>query len=333
MTKSRAFAAIAIVLTAGWLLAGTVAGRAAGEVTYGITSATAFSLPHYIAEERGYYAKVGLVVTTYVAGSAAGVLQQLAGGSLNIGQAATDQTLRAIMRSAPLRIVAGASSNAPFRVVATKNIGTWGDLKGRIVSVGGLTDVTLYFLRVMARRNGLADRDYDLLYGGGSPNRLAQLLSGAVTAAVLTNPQDFAALERGFVDLGSVPQYLPQWSQNNLIVDMRWAPRHRSEITAFLRAHIMATRYFYDPDNRADVIAILARHTRTSPQIAAATYELYVKDKVIAPDGALFPEGIAANLDAFIRMGEIAQAPPLAGFIDPSFLAEAVQSVPAPSPR
>ena len=38
---------------------------------------------------------------------------------------------------------------------------------------GGLTDVTLYFLRVMARRNALADQDYDLLYGGGTPNRFA----------------------------------------------------------------------------------------------------------------------------------------------------------------
>ena len=257
-------------------------------------------------------------------------MQQLAGGSLNIGQAATDQTLRAIIRGAPLRIVAGASSNAPFRVVAAKPINSWRDLKGRTVSVGGLSDVTLYFLRVMARRNGLADRDYDLLYGGGSPNRLAQLLSGAVAAAVLTNPQDFAALERGFVDLGSAPQYVPQWAQNNLIVDTRWAPRHRADIIAFLRAHIMATRYFYEPENRADVIAILTKHTRTSPQIAAATYDLYVKDKVVAPDGALFPEGIAANLDAFISMGEITRAPPLAGFVDASFLEQARQSVPAP---
>jgi NitT/TauT family transport system substrate-binding protein len=317
---------IAATLTAAAAAAaGAVPARAA-EITFGITSGTALSLPHYIAEEKQYYAAENLAVTTYVVGSAAGVLQQLAGGSLNMAQAATDQTLRAILRGAPIRIVAGAAANAPFRVVAARNLKSFGDLKGRTVSVGGLTDVTLYFLRVMVRKNGLADRDYDLLYGGGSPARLAQLLSGAVAATVLTNPQDFTALERGYVDLGSVAQYLPHWAQNNVLVDTRWAAAHRAAVTAFLRAYVRATRYFYDPTNRDDVIAILAKRTKATPEIAAATYALYVRDGVIAKDAALSEAGIRANLEAFVAMGERADVPAVAGFLDRSFLAEAVQT-------
>jgi ABC-type nitrate/sulfonate/bicarbonate transport system substrate-binding protein len=310
------------------ILAAAIPARAA-EILFGITSGTALSLPHYIAEEKKYYAAEDLAVTTYVVGSAAGALQQMAGGSLNMAQAATDQTLRAILRGAPIRIVAGAASNAPFRVVAARNFKGWGDLKGRTVSVGGLTDVTLYFLRVMARKNGLADRDYDLLYGGGSPSRLAQLISGAVVATVLTNPQDFTALERGYVDLGSVPQYLPHWAQNNLLVDTRWAATHRAAVAGFLRAHIKASRYFYDPVNRHDIIAILVKRTRTTPEVAAATYALYVRDEVVAPEAVLFEAGIRANLEAFVAMGELREAPALAGFLDTSFLAEAVRGTPA----
>ena len=219
--------------------------------------------------------------------------------------------------------MAGAASNAPFRVVAANTIRSWSDLKGKTISVGGLTDVTLYFLRVMARRNGLADQDYDLLYGGGTPNRFAQLASGAVAAAMLTNPVDFSALEQGFVDLGSVPQYLPNWAQNNILVDTRWAQQNRAAVVAFLRAHIKATGYIYDPANRDDVIAILAKHTRTTAQIAAATYDLYVKQQVIAREAALFEDGIKANFDALVAIGDLAEPPPLAGFIDASFLAEA----------
>src|SRR4029078_8515626 len=107
---------------------------------------------------------------------------------------------------APIKIVPGAASTAPFRVVAAKTIRGWSDLKGKTISVGGLTDVTLYFLRVMARKNGLADRDYDRRFAGGTPARFAQLVSEAVAAAMLTNPVDFSALEQGYVDLGSVPQ-------------------------------------------------------------------------------------------------------------------------------
>src|SRR5262249_35761637 len=125
----------------------------AAEVTFGITSATAFSLAHYIATEKKFYAAEGLAVETVVAGAAVGVLQQLAAGSLNMAQAATDQTLRAVLRGAPIRIVAGAAANAPFRMVAARTVKGWGGLKGKTVSVGGLTDVTLYFTRVMARKN------------------------------------------------------------------------------------------------------------------------------------------------------------------------------------
>jgi ABC-type nitrate/sulfonate/bicarbonate transport system substrate-binding protein len=312
------FGAFALALIA----AAPGCARAAGTVTLGITSATAFSIPHYIATEKKFYDAEGLSIDTIVAGSANAVLQQLAAGSLNIGQAATDQTLRAIARGAPIRIVAGAASNAPFRMVAAKGTRAWRELKGRTISVGGLTDVTLYFLRVMARRNGLGDKDYDLLYGGGTPNRFAQLLSGAVAAAMLTNPQDFVALEQGFVDLGSVPDYLPHWAQNTIEVDTRWALQHRAEVLAFLRVHLRATRYFYDPANRAEVIAILAKHSRTNPDVAAKTYDLYVRQQVIAPDAALFEEGIKANLDALVAMGDMAAAPPLSKFVDASFLAE-----------
>ncbi len=212
----------AIIACALWIFASAAScsAQAPLEITFGMTSNTAFGLAHYIAAENKYYEAENLKVDSIVAGAAVGVVQQLAAGSLNIAQAATDQSLRAILRGAPIRIIAGAASNAPFRVVAAKTIKGWSDL----------TDVTLYFLRVMARANGLADRDYDLLYGGGTPNRFAQLASGAVAAAILTNPVDFSALEQNYVDLGSVPQYLPNWAQNNIITDTRWAQRHRAAV-------------------------------------------------------------------------------------------------------
>lgn len=274
--------------------------KAAAQVVFGITSATAFNLPHYIATEKNYYRAEGLTIDTIVVGAATGVVQQLAAGALNIADAATDQALRAIARGAPIKIIAGAASNAPFRLVAAKGVKSWSDLRGKTVSVGGPTDVTLHFVRIMARKNGLADQDYDVIYGGGTPARYAQLASGAVDAAILTNPQDFVALEQGFVDLGSVPQYLPNWTQNNVLVDIRWAERNRAAILAFLRARIKATEYLYDPTNRDEVVSILAKYTQTSQPFAAATYDLFIKERVVANKAALFADGIKANLDVLV---------------------------------
>lgn len=300
---------------------------AAEKVLFGMTSRTGFSAAHYVAEEKKLYAAENLDVETYAVGSAAGVLQQVAAGSLNIAQAATDQILRALLQGVPLRIVGGAVAMPPFRLVAAKGVKIWSELKGKTITVGGKSDVTLYFLRVMARKNGLADGDYDLIYGGGTPNRFAQLASGAVAAAILTNPQDFIALEQGYADLGSVSQYVPAWAQNNLIVDVRWSAKNAGIVTAFLKAWVQATRYYYDPNNRAEVIQILAKHTKVSPEAATSTYDLFIKESVISPDAELHLKGLAANLDALLTMGEIATIPNIDGYIDLSFLNAAVSSL------
>src|ERR1043166_3041194 len=96
----------ALIVTALLLLGGLASrpAAAASEIAFGITSQTAFSLAHYVATDRRLYEAENLKVETYVAGAAVQVLQQLAGGSLNMAQAATDQSLRAIIRGAPIRI-------------------------------------------------------------------------------------------------------------------------------------------------------------------------------------------------------------------------------------
>ncbi len=129
----------AIIACALWIFASAAScsAQAPLEITFGMTSNTAFGLAHYIAAENKYYEAENLKVDSIVAGAAVGVVQQLAAGSLNIAQAATDQSLRAILRGAPIRIIAGAASNAPFRVVAAKTIKGWSDLKGKTISVGG----------------------------------------------------------------------------------------------------------------------------------------------------------------------------------------------------
>jgi ABC-type nitrate/sulfonate/bicarbonate transport system substrate-binding protein len=328
----KLLAGLLLLLAIGPLVVAPAAA-APVQVEFGITSLTAFSLPHYIAAAKNFYADENLAVDTVVGGAAAGVIRELAGGSLDIGQAATNQTLRAIVAGAPVKIVAGAAANAPFRLIVAKSIKSWSDLKGRIVTVGGATDVTLYFLRTMAHHNGLADSDYDVVYAGGSPDRFAQLLSGAVAGAMLTNPLDVRAVAQGFVELGRVPDYLPHWAQNNLMVNTAWAAGHRAAVVAFLRVHIRATDYLYDPKNRDEVIRILAASTKSSPEVAASTYDAFIRDEVIAPKGALFEPGIQANLDALVAMGELKSAPPLGSLIDPSFLGEATSGATRPEGR
>jgi NitT/TauT family transport system substrate-binding protein len=316
---------LAALICAPALVLGPGSAAAQGKIEFGITSYTANTISHFIADDKKFYQAEKLSVETIVAGSAANVIQQLGGGSLQIAQAATNQTLRAIIQGAPIVIVSGALSAAPFRVVSAKTISKWDQLKGKTISVGGPTDQTLYFLRVMAGKNGLNDKDYDLIYAGGTPDRLAHLISGAAAATVLTNPLDFTALDQGYVDLGAVPQYLPNWAQNNVQINRTWGQSHRADVVAFLRAFVKATDFFYDPSHRDEVIDILAKYTKSDRTSAEKTYDFYIDIKAVPAHGALFTAGIQANLDAFVDMGEMKTTPPVANFIDPSYLAEATR--------
>ncbi len=96
------------------------------EIAFGVTSSTAFSLAHYVAIEKKYYEAENLKVETTVAGAAVGVLQQLAAGSLNLAQAATDQSLRAILRGAsPTRTTICSMAAGRRTVSRSSRPGRW----------------------------------------------------------------------------------------------------------------------------------------------------------------------------------------------------------------
>lgn len=210
-----------------------------------------------------------------------------------------------------------------FRVLGAKDVKTWSDLKGKRISVGGPSDQTLYFFRVMARKNGLADRDYDFIYGGSTPDRFAHLLSNTVGASVLTNPLDFAALDQGYPDLGLVSDVFKVWTQNNIEVNTAWAKANRPAVVAFLKAHIKAINYFYDPKNEASVLAIMQKVTKDNEATAKRTYQYYLKEGVLAKNAELSTAGIQAVMDALRELGDLKQPVSTDDLIDASFLKEA----------
>jgi NitT/TauT family transport system substrate-binding protein len=319
--KSRLFAVG--VAVAGALMSGSTV-RAADQVEFGTTGRSdATLIVSYIAFEKKFFAQEGVAIDWIAAGSAAAAAQQTVAGSLDVSVAASDQTIRAVSQGANLKIVAGSVTVAPFRTIGGKGITDWSQLKGKIISVGGPSDQTLFFLHVMARKNHLADKDYDLIYGGTTPDRFAQLLSGAVGAAVLTNPQDITAMGMGYKDLGSAPDYVPVWTQNNVYVNASWAETHRADVVAVIRALRKAAAFFYDPKHKSDVIAIMSKYSHTDPATAASIYQFYVANHVVAPNADLFDKGIAAVVASLVQMGSLTAPIPVDRLVDASYLAQA----------
>ncbi len=296
----------------------------AAEVQFGTTGKSdATSIVSYIGMEKKLFQANGVTLNWIAAGSAARAVQQTLAGSLDISIAATDQSVRAVAQGGAISIVAGAVGAAPFRVLGQKGVNTWADLKGKTVSVGGPSDQTLFFFRIMARKNGLKDNDYDLVFGGTTPARFSQLASGAVGAAVLTNPNDLMAIDGGYSDLGAAPDYVPVWAQNNVFVHRDWAKKNRATVVAFLKTFVQATDMFYDRANREDVLAILMKYTSTDRSAAERVYDFYQAKKIIMPGAELSEAGIQAVVDSLVEIKELSAPVPMSQLIDASYLAEA----------
>jgi NitT/TauT family transport system substrate-binding protein len=320
MLRSK-FVSAVIAMVMALVAAAPRSALAESALQFGTTGRSdSTSIATFIAMEKKFFEAEKLNVNWISAGSAARAVQQTVAGSLDLSIAATDATLRAVAEGGGLKIVAGTVNAAPFRVVGNKTVKSWSELRGKTISVGGPSDQTLFFFRVMARKNGLADGDYDLVYAGTTPARFAQLMSGAVGAAVLTNPNDILALNEGFRDLGSAPDYVPTWSQNNAFVNANYARAHRDEIVAFLRAYRKAVAYFYDPANREETLDIMIQYSKSDRGTAEQIYKFYMDKGIIARDGAISEAGIQAVLDSLIANGEVKQPPKLADFVDRSFL-------------
>ena len=306
------------------LLIGAGANLAAEPLQFGTTGRSdSTSIATYIALERKFFEAEKLDVVWTPAGSAARAVQQTVAGSLDISIAATDATIRAIAGGAGLRIIAGTVHAAPFRTVGAKDVATWDSLKGKLVSVGGPTDQTLFFFRIMARKNGLAEKDYDLIYAGTTPARFSQLMSGQVGAAVLTNPNDLMALAEGFNDLGVAPDYVPVWAQNNAFINVNWAKTHRAEAVTFLRVLRRSVDYFYDGKNRDEVVDIMAKYAGGDRATAEKIYSFYIDKQIIAAKAAISPDGIQAVIDSLVASGELKTPLKAGDVIDGGFLEEA----------
>jgi NitT/TauT family transport system substrate-binding protein len=300
--------------------------KAADKVEYGTTSRNdATSIATYIAFEKKLFESEGLDIDWLPAGSAARAAQQTVAGSLDISIAATDATIRAISQGANLKIVAGSVQVAPFRTIGGKGITDWSQLKGKTISVGGPSDQTLFFLHVMARKNNLADKDYDLIYGGTTPDRFSQLVSGGVAAAVLTDPEDLMATDQGFNDLGSAPDYVPVWAQNNVYVNENWALSHRNDVVAFIRALRKAADFFYDAKNKDETITIMAKYTHADVATATRIYQFFQDKHVIAPQAKLFNDGLQAVVDSLVEMRSLTAPIAVSDLTDGSYIAHASQ--------
>jgi ABC-type nitrate/sulfonate/bicarbonate transport system substrate-binding protein len=262
--------------------------------------------PLYIGDAKGFFAKRGLELDIITTSSNASMQQQLAAGALDIGvSGGNPDPIRAIARGAPNVVLLIDSIASPYSLMSKTDIKTPADLKGRTISIDSAKGAGRAYLDRILKRTGLKDGDYDLVFEGSTPARLAALKSGAADAAMVSSPYNFYAEEMGFRELVVVSDVVKDFPFADTTANQAWVTAHKELARNYVEAFVEAVDWFYDPMNRDEAIKLATTNTRIKKADVAKTYEFFQRIKFFNRSDAVSKTQLNNIMDVMIGLGDL----------------------------
>ena len=320
MTRTRL---AAILLFCGMMTAPSAdaEARALKKISDGQVSKTAPNWPNFIAVDKGFFRREGIELETVYVGNVANTVQQLVAGSFDVASSTFDTAVRAIANGGNAVMIGGVVTKYPYSIMAEANVTSAADMKGKRIILPFPKDLLTIVWNRWLTEKGVRPEDVEQTYTGATPNRLAALVSGAVHAALLTQPFDFRAEAQGYRKLVDIGAFGKEYGFLTVLARPRWLRENPDTARGYLRAMAAAVDWLYDPANRAEAVEILARETKLDPAIAMQTYNYYVGDlqpfsrKLVIPD-----EIIRSTVKTLIELGDIKAEAATAKYVDLSYL-------------
>lgn len=281
-------------------------------------SASSTRWPAYIAADTGIFAAHGLEVVFVPAPASSGVMQQVAAASVPMGAGSPVDALRAIDKGAPITMLRIESSEAPYEVFAKPSIRSLGELRGKTIMIGGLKDITRFYVERMLTTAGVKYGDFDYVFAGATAQRYAALQSGSIDATILAAPFNFRARKDGFTNLGATPDFTPGIPFSAIVVNVPWGREHKDLVARLLAAYEEGVQRFYDPAHRDEAIDILQRRSRQDRADVEQTYDFFVKLQAIDRNGAINQNTLGEVIRLLQDQGDLSGPPEAARFYDTS---------------
>ena len=303
------------------LMFATTAAHAVETLTMGTTGrGSAQQWPIFIAEKKGYFAENGIKMDLVAAPSSAAVIQQLTAGSVNLGSGGLSDPLRAIDKGAPITLLRIETQVPPYTLWGKPTIKSIKDLKGKLISIGGIKDITRIYLERMLVPNGIVTGQYDLVFAGTTSARFAALSAGAVDAAILVPPFTFKAESMGYTNLGQLTDYVKDMPFTGYAVNKPWALKHKTELVGFLKAVARGIDFFNDEANRKEAVDILVKESNAPRADIEATYDYYRKIKIFDRIGLVGDSQIKTLAEAMKSLGDLEGSTDVSRFADPEIV-------------
>ena len=244
------------------------------------TIATA-SLTTWVPQEAGIYKKYGFDANLiYVTGSQA--ITTLISGDAHIAQASGAAGVVSRLAGSDVSIIGAIINVIPMSLVATPDISSAKDLKGKTLGVSRFGSLTDLGLKKAVSELGLdPNQDIKLIQTGGVPENFLFMQQGIIKAALISSPALEKAKEMGYRELLNLADINFRYPGTALLTTDSFIRNRPQTLNRFLRATLEGIKYA--KTNPEFTINIMRKYLRISDnkslEAAFRTYVLgYIRD-------------------------------------------------------
>ena len=289
-------------------------------VRVGWAAMTASHTPLWVAQERGFFAKQGLVTEPIFFGAGPPAMQALVAGDLDIVVTSAPNVVNPRLGGADLVMILSIIPTFIDHIISAGNITTVEQLRGKTGSVNRAGSISDMGLKLSLKRLGIdPDKDVKIVPAGGNPERLASISRGLTQFTIMNEPFIKEAERLGFRDLVNMATLKIPLHGNGVVVREATIKSRRPMVSRFARAMTEAIHWI-KADKEATK-AIIGKYTRLNdPEGLERTYRNYTSVLLDAPYPD--PAGIKTLLDDMAPKVPKAAAADPRSFVDPSFIQE-----------
>lgn len=263
-------------LSVALFFSGSVAGFAQETRIRAAYSAMSGSMAWvWAAKEGGYFDQHGLKVDLVYIGGTAQLFQSMLAGEIAFGVGGGPSIIHANAQRRSIVGVAGTLNRMIMKIMATPQIKSPADLRGKRVAVTRYGTSTDFSVRLFLKNWGLsAEKDTVILQVGSVPNVLAALKNGTSQAGALSPPAHLQAEKMGFAELMDLSKADIYYPYTYIVVSAASLEKNRNLIRPFLAAAVEGIHRF--KTDKAFAKKLVARYLRIEDEkVLEETHQLF----------------------------------------------------------
>ena len=219
----------------------------------GFEADASVSWPIYVAQEKGFLAKEGIQLKAVRTDKA---VMGLIAGSFDVINAEASTAILAAAQGANVIVTYALSERPSQYMVLSKGLTTLSELEGKTIGIFQVPSVGQLFIKKHLQKKGVDLGKISFRRTGGSRERFASLLTGQISATLLSTTYAFRSQQEGMKIITS-PADWDVFPWTSIVFRKQWAEANSNIVVKYLRAIYRATLWLYDPVNLNDSLRTL----------------------------------------------------------------------------